>query len=145
MIAQNDNSVMVRKLPIEGVYAMARAASGVFMARSISSGGENIQNVTNTPTARNATSLTMDSVAIASIRPCWCSVASAWRVPNSTANTAIVSITISAMSPMIGMLEDTLSSLRMVSSEEAIALSWSAIYGTEPTIAISATVAATAW
>ena len=106
---------------------MARTASGVFIARSISSCGENIQKVTKMPTARKATSLTMDSVAIASIRPCWCSVASAWRVPNSTANTAIASITISAMSPMIGIWEKSLSSLRMVSSEEAIALSCSAM------------------
>ena len=32
-------------------------------------GPSNIKNVTKTPTARNATSLTIDSVAIASIRP----------------------------------------------------------------------------
>ena len=70
MIAQNDSSVMVRKLPIEGVYDSARTASGVFIARSIRSCGENIQKVTNMPTARKATSLTMDSVAMASIRPC---------------------------------------------------------------------------
>jgi hypothetical protein len=45
----------------------------------------------------------MDSVAIASIRPCWCSVASVWQMPNSTANTAIASVTTSAMSPISGM------------------------------------------
>ena len=106
---------------------MARTASGVFIARSISSCGLNIQNVTKAPAARKATSLTMDSVATASIRPCWCSVASVWRVPNSTANAAIASVTISAMSPMIGMRENAWSSLRMVSSEEATALSWSAM------------------
>ena len=77
MMAQNDSSVMVRKVPIEVWYSMARTASGVFIARSISSCGENIQKVTKMPTARKATSLTMDSLAIASIRPCWCSVASA--------------------------------------------------------------------
>ncbi len=70
MIAQNDSSVMVRKLPIEGTYSMARTASGVFIARSISSLGVNIQNVTKAPAAIKATSLTMDSVATASIRPC---------------------------------------------------------------------------
>ncbi len=75
----------------------------------------------------NATSLTINSVATASIRPCWCSVASVWRVPNSTANTAIASVTISAMSPMIGIEENAWSSLKMVSSEEAVALSCSAI------------------
>ena len=49
---------------------MARTASGVFIARSINSTGVNIQNVTKAPAARKATSLTMDSVATASIRPC---------------------------------------------------------------------------
>ena len=70
MIAQNDNSVMVRKLPIEGAYSIARTASGVFIARSISSCGLNIQKVTKAPAAMKATSLTMDSVATASINPC---------------------------------------------------------------------------
>ena len=106
---------------------MTRTASGVFIARSISSTGVNIQKVTKAPAARKATSLMIDSVATASIRPCWCSVASVWRVPNSTANTAIASVTTSAMSPMIGIEENALSSLRMVSSDEDIALSWSAI------------------
>ena len=44
-------------------------------------------------------SFTTDSVAMASIRPSWCSVASTWRVPNSTANSAIESATSSEMSP----------------------------------------------
>ena len=70
MIAQNDNSVMVRKLPIEGEYSIARSASGVFIARSNSSTGLNIQKVTKAPAARKATSLMIDSVATASIRPC---------------------------------------------------------------------------
>ncbi|MGX1359756.1 hypothetical protein AB7M46_004813 [Bradyrhizobium elkanii] len=34
MTAQNDSSVMIRKLPIDGTYSIARAASGVFRARS---------------------------------------------------------------------------------------------------------------
>ena len=106
---------------------IARTASGVFIARSISSTGVNIQKVTKAPAARKATSLTMDSVATASMRPCWCSVASVWRVPNSTANAAIASVTTSAMSPMIGIEENSLSSLRIVSSEDATALSWSAM------------------
>src|SRR5438477_526375 len=101
---------------------MARTASGLFIARSASSTGPNIQNVTNAPAAIKATSFTMDSVATASIRPCWCSVASVWRVPNSTAKAAIAKVTVSAMSPTIGILENAWSSLRMVSSEEAIAI-----------------------
>ena len=40
---------------------------------------------------------------------------------------AIANVTISAMSPMIGILENAWSSLRIVSSEEATALSWSAM------------------
>ncbi len=127
MMAQNDSSVMVRKLPIDGTYSIARTASGVFIARSINSTGVNIQKVTKAPAARKATSLTMDSVATASIRPCWCSVASVWRVPNSTANAAIASVTTSAMSPMIGIEENSLSSPRIVSSEDATALSCSAM------------------
>ena len=126
-MAQNDNSVMVRKLPIDGTYSIARTASGVFIARSISSTGVNIQKVTKAPAVRNATSLTMDSVATASIRPCWCSVASVWRVPNSTAKAAIASVTTSAMSPMIGIEENSLSSPSIVSSEDATALSCSAM------------------
>ena len=105
MIAQNDSTTMQRKFPSDGSYSIARTASGVFMARWINSCGSNIQKVTKAPTARKATSFTMDSAATATIRPCWCSVASACRVPNSTANTAIASVTISAMSPKIGMLE----------------------------------------
>ena len=108
MIAQNDSTTIQRKLPMVGEYSMARTASGVFMARWIISCGSNIQKVTKRPTARKATSLTMDSVATANISPCWCSVASAWRVPNSTANTAIASVTISAISPMIGILGEGL-------------------------------------
>ena len=49
---------------------MARTASGVFIARSNSSIGPNIQKVTKAPAAMKATSLTMDSVATASINPC---------------------------------------------------------------------------
>src|ERR1700736_1400835 len=59
MIAQNDSSTIVKKLPIDGVYSMARTASGVFIALSISSSGVNIQNRTNAPAAMKATSLMM--------------------------------------------------------------------------------------
>ncbi|MGX1359757.1 hypothetical protein AB7M46_004814 [Bradyrhizobium elkanii] len=83
--------------------------------------------MTKAPAAMKATSLTMDSAAIARIRPCWCSVASVWRVPNSTANTAIASVTISAMSPITGIFENAWSSLRMVSSDAATAFSCSAM------------------
>ncbi|MNC84813.1 hypothetical protein D3C83_03810 [compost metagenome] len=40
-----------------------------------------IQNVTNSPTAMKAASLTTDSNAIAATSPSWRSVASRWRVP----------------------------------------------------------------
>ncbi len=54
--------------------------------------------VTKTPTARNAISLTTDSNAIARIMPSWCSVASIWRVPNRIANRARIRDAISAVS-----------------------------------------------
>ena len=77
-------------MPSGGSRVSTAAVSGCSSARANSATGpSNIQNVTNMPTARNATSLTIDSVAIASIRPSWCSVASMWRVPNSTAKAAI--------------------------------------------------------
>ena len=70
MMAKNDSAAMVKKLLPNAGCSSVRTASGVFIARSISSPGENSQKVTNTPAARNATSLTIDSVATASIRPC---------------------------------------------------------------------------
>ena len=42
----------------------------------------------NSPTARNATSFTSDSKAIAATMPSWRSVASRWRVPNRIVNIA---------------------------------------------------------
>ena len=97
------------------------------------------------PTARNATSLTIDSVAIASISPSWCSVASMWRVPNSTANSAIASATRQAISPSTGCIAPLAGPIwtRMVVSEVDTAFSCSAMYGIVPMIAISATIAAT--
>ena len=53
-----------------GTYSSARSASGDFIARSISSTGENIQKVTKAPAAMKAISLMIDSVATASINPC---------------------------------------------------------------------------
>ncbi len=92
-------------------------------------GPSNIQKVTKTPTARKATSLTMDSAAMASIRPCWCSVVSICRVPNSTANAAIERATKSAMSPGTActMAESTLEWDRMVRSDDDTALSCKAM------------------
>ncbi|MNN53510.1 hypothetical protein D3C81_1682710 [compost metagenome] len=48
------------------------------------------------PTATIAISLIIDSNAMASIMPWWCSVASTCRVPNRMANKAINSATYSA-------------------------------------------------
>ena len=58
----------------------------------------NIEKTTKKPTVRKAASLTSDSAATATIRPSWCSVASMWRVPNRTANVAIVSAMMKAVS-----------------------------------------------
>ena len=77
-----------------GSRVSTEAATGEFMALlNSATGPSNIQKVTKMPTARNDSSLTIDSAATASIRPSWCSVASMWRVPNSTANSAIDSAT----------------------------------------------------
>ena len=69
-----------------------------------------------------------------------------WRVPNSTAKAAIASATNSAMSPSTGCALPVVTSrwVRIAPSEAETALSCSAMYGIVPTIAISATVAATA-
>jgi hypothetical protein len=77
------------------------------------------------PTPTKATSLTIDSVAIASINPSWCSVASMWRVPNSTAKMAIATATYSAMSPNTGCIAPLAGPIctRMVVSEDETALS----------------------
>ena len=58
----------------------------------------NTEKTTKNPTVRNAASLTRDSAATATIRPSWCSVASIWRVPNRTANVAIVNAMMKAVS-----------------------------------------------
>ncbi len=57
----------------------------------------------------------------------------------------MASVTTSAMSPTMGTPAMALSSPRIVSSDDATAFSCSAMYGTEPMMAITATVAATAW
>ena len=81
------------------------------------------------PTARKANSLTSNSVAIASIRPSWCSVASMWRVPNSTAKVAIKSATNNEISPNTGRAASPPCETwpMIVSSEDDTALSCSAI------------------
>ena len=56
------------------------------------------RNHAHTPTPTKASTFTTDSNAIASISPSWCSVAETRRVPNSTANSAMVSATPSAIS-----------------------------------------------
>ena len=57
----------------------------------------------NAPTARNASSFTSDSNAIAATMPSWCSAASRWRVPNAMVNAARISATPSAVSCSTGM------------------------------------------
>ena len=91
---------MVRIMPGSPPCNSTAAVSGRSKARATNvAGPPNTAKVTKAPTAMKATSLTIDSVAIASIRPSWCSVASIWRVPNSTANAAMASATKNARSP----------------------------------------------
>ena len=69
-------------------------------------------------------SLTTDSVAIANIKPSWCSVASMCRVPNRTANVAIASATNSARSPNGGCaIPPGAASARIVETDDDTALS----------------------
>ena len=130
MIATNDSSVVASKVPNGGSRMKMPAVLECCAAASNSAPGPpNIQNVTKMPTARKANSLTIDSVATASIKPSWCSVASIWRVPNSTAKVAIDIATNSAMSPSTGWVTSELGAMwpMMVSSEDDTALSWSAM------------------
>ena len=55
---------------MENLDATIIATSLPAIARSMSVAGLNIQKVMAAPAIRKATSLTIDSVAIASIRPC---------------------------------------------------------------------------
>jgi hypothetical protein len=69
-------------------------------------------NVTKIPTARNASSLTSDSKAIAATMPSWCSAASRCRVPNAIVNAARISATQRAVSCITGSAS-TLAGMRM--------------------------------
>ena len=94
-------------------------------------------DVSSTPTATNAASLTTDSNAIASIMPLWCSVASTCRVPNRMVNTARMIAVSSAVSPPIASTSPR--SPPTMLHAWASALNCRAIYGTEPMVAISVT------
>ena len=70
MIATNDNSVVAINVSKGGSRVNKAAVCGcIFAASNSAPGPPNIQKVTKMPTARNANSLTIDSVAIASIKP----------------------------------------------------------------------------
>ena len=70
MIATNDKSVVTTSVSNGASCANRLAVTGCCRAASNSAlGPPNIQNVTKMPTARKANSLTIDSVAIASINP----------------------------------------------------------------------------
>ena len=130
MIATNDSSVVAMMVSNGGSRENSAAVAALLCAASSNAPGpSNIQKVTKMPTAKKANSLTSDSVAIASIKPSWCSVASMWRVPNSTAKVAIDSATNSAMSPRSGCAAPLPPEIcaMMVSSEPDTALSCSAM------------------
>ncbi len=70
MIATNDSNVVATSVSKGGWRMKIAAVAGCCRAASSNAPGPpNIQNVTKMPTARKANSLTMDSVAIASINP----------------------------------------------------------------------------
>ena len=132
---------------------MAAAASAVVMRKSTGNAWASVPNCVaeiagaasrcskaKTPTDANATSFTIDSNAMASITPSWCSVASSRRVPNRMANTAIISATQSAVSAYhagFAPIEPVSTSMLVPT-----ALYCSARYGTPAVRAITATSAA---
>ncbi len=130
MTAKQESSVIAAIMPKLVSEVSTAAVSGRAKALANSAAGpSNILKVTKAPTATKATSLTTDSTATASIRPCWCSVASMWRVPNSTAKAASESATNSGGSPSIGCTgpAPVSSGTTMAPSEDEIALSCSAM------------------
>ena len=129
-MAKNESSVIATKVEIVGSRVSTLAVSGCAMAcLNNAHGPSNITNVTNTPTATNATSLMIDSVATASISPSWCSVASMWRVPNSMAKAAMVRATNNAISPSSDSIAPVCAVVwaRIAPSEDDTALSCSAM------------------
>ena len=70
-MANSESIVIATSVPVAGSPVSTLAVAGSLNARANSAAGpSNIQNVTKMPTATKATSLTIDSVAIASISPC---------------------------------------------------------------------------
>ena len=101
-------------------------------------------NVTKIPTARNASSFTSDSNAIAATMPWWCSAASRWRVPKAMVNAARISAIQSAVSSRIdpapafaGMMIS--GNWTRIAKLFDTALSCSEMYGRMPITAITVT------
>ena len=70
MMAISDNNVVASNVSKAGSRVKMAPACGLCRAASNSAPGPpNIQKVTKMPTARKANNLTIDSVAIASIKP----------------------------------------------------------------------------
>ncbi len=136
-----------------GRQKIAAAASAVVISKSAGNacasepscvaemgGADSRCSMAKTPTAANANSLTIDSKAMASITPSWCSVASSRRVPKSMANAAIIRATHRAVSAYhAGFAPSAPVSTSML---VPTALYWSARYGTPAVSAITATSAA---
>ena len=129
-MATNESKVIATQVETVGAVVSTLAVSGRAIAsRNSPHGPSNITKVTNTPTATKAISLMINSVAIASIKPSWCSAASMWRVPNSMANAAMVSAMNSARSPSAGSIAPVAAPVwaRIAPSEDDTALSCSAM------------------
>ena len=94
-IASIDRIVSHRNEPYSVPPSVNSAsASGSFAAcPKMSPKPPNIPNVTKSPTARKATSLTTDSKAMAATMPSWRSLASSLRVPNTMVKAASTSAT----------------------------------------------------
>ena len=89
-MASKASKVSVKKLILSGLKSSSCCFSPLWLMWWLKSPmPSNKLKVTNTPTATNATSLTIDSKAMANTIPRWCSLVSIWRVPNKMAKAAI--------------------------------------------------------
>ena len=129
-MANADNTIRStqRSNGVSCVIAVITSAFEV-AACNRSQGPSNITNITVSPISENASSLTRDSIAMARIRPSWCSVASVCRVPKMAAKAASTSVTKKEMSDRkkVSVTRFNCSTSTITATDEDTALSCSAM------------------
>ena len=116
---------------------VSQVACGSSAVRANSSGKpSNSTSPANNPTAAKQASLTTDSSAIAATMPRWCSSGSMRAAPNSTAKAAISTAAPNATAASVAR---PASGASITSRLAETAFNCNAMYGTEPTTAISVT------